>query len=193
MPDPNIATPPEGPPGTPPEGQPGTPPEGQLQLPTTPEELQALLQSETDKRVTQALQTAKAKMEAEFSQKIETEKAEAARLAKLTADQREKELFERQKTEFAQQQAAFQRQQMLNSTMLELQKESLPVNFAEYLLADTAEAVAANITDFKSKWQEALQKAVDDRLKGTTPKGGAKQDAPTGSFFDSINKNKIRN
>ena len=188
MPDPNTATQPEGQTGTPPEGQ-----NNQPQLPTSLEELQTLLQSETDKRVTQALNTAKAKWEAEFGEKLEIEKQEAARLAKLTAEQREKELFERQKADFAAQQAAFQREQMLNSTMIELQKESLPMQFAEYLLADSAETVAANITAFKSKWQEAVQKAVDDRLKGTTPKGGAKQDAPTGSFFDSINKNKIRN
>lgn len=188
MPDPN-ATQPEGQQGTPPEGQQNNQP----QLPATPEELQAMLQSETDKRVTQALNTAKAKWEAEFGEKLESEKKEAARLAKLTAEQREKELFEKQKQDFAAQQAAFQREQMLNSTMLELQKESLPVQFAEYLLADTAEAVAANITAFKGKWQEALQKAVDDRLKGTTPKGGGKQETPSGNFFDTINKNKIRN
>ena len=108
------------------EGQQGTPSEGQQQqLPTTAEEFNKLLQSETDKRVTQALQTAKAKWESEFSSKMETEKAEAARLAKLTADQREKELFEKQKQEFESQQKAFQREKLLNATMLELQKESL--------------------------------------------------------------------
>ena len=186
MPEPNA---------TPPEGQNGTPPEGQdnnLPLPGSPEELQALLQKETDKRVTQALNTAKAKWEAEFGEKLESEKKEAARLAKLTAEQREKELFEKQKAEFTKQQQAFQREQMLNSTMLELQKESLPVQFAEYLLADQAEQVVANIATFKSAWQEALQAAVDARLKGATPKGGANSDAPTGGFFDAINKNKIR-
>jgi small-conductance mechanosensitive channel len=177
------------------EGQNGTPPEGQnniQQLPTSLEELQVLLQRETDKRVTQALKTAKAKWETEFSEMLKTEKEEAARLAKLSAEQREKELFEKQKADFEKQQAAFRREQMLNSTMIELQKESLPVQFAEYLLSDTAEQVAANITTFKSKWQEALQKAVDDRLKGTTPKGGAKVDTPSSNFFDAITKNKIR-
>ena len=187
MPDPNTATQQEGQTGTPPEGQ-----NNQPQLPTSLEELQTLLQSETDKRVTQALNTAKAKWEAEFGEKLENEKQEAARLAKLTAEQREKELFERQKADFAAQQAAFQREQMLNSTMIELQKESLPVQFAEYMLADSAETVAANITAFKSKWQEAVQKAVDDRLKGATPKGGSKQESQTGGFLDAINKNKIR-
>ena len=174
------------------EGQQGTPSEGQQQLPTTTEELNKLLQSETDKRVTQALQTAKAKWESEFSTKLESEKAEAARLAKLTADQREKELFEKQKQEFESQQKAFQREKLLNATMLELQKESLPVNFADYIVADTVEQIAENIKTFKSAWQDALQKAVDDRLKGNTPKSGSKAEAPNTNFFDAITKNKIR-
>ena len=59
---------------TPPEGQAGTPPEGQQQqLPTTVEQLQALLQSETDKRVTSALQTAQAKWIAAYGVGSHTE------------------------------------------------------------------------------------------------------------------------
>ena len=185
MPEPN-ATHQEGP-GNPPV----TPPEGQ-QLPTTMEELNKLLQSEADKRVTSALQTAKAKWEAEFGAKLETEKAEAARLAKLSADQREKEIFERQKAELAQQQAEFQRQQLLSQTMLEMGKANLPVSFAKFLMADTAETVSENLAEFTKQWQEALQKAVDDRLKGTTPKAGGDKPASSNSFFDTIQNNKLR-
>lgn len=178
---------------TPPEGQTGTPPEGQqLQLPTTVEQLQALLQSESDKRVTNALKKYQEKMTAEFNTKLETEKTEAARLAKLTADQREKEVFDKQKAEFEKQQSAFNRERLLNATMVDMEKETLPVTFAEYLMADTAEQVAANIQTFKASWQEAIQKAVDERLKGTTPKAGTKAETSNTSFFDSINKNKIR-
>ena len=179
---------------TPIEGQEGTHQEGQTntKLPETAEELQAMLQKETDKRVTQALATAKTKWDAEFGEKLETEKKEAARLAKLTAEQREKELFEKQKSDFAKQQAEFQRSQMLNSAMIEMQKESLPVQFAEYLLDDTAEDVAANIASFKKDWQEALQKAVDDRLKGSTPKNGSKAETASSGFFEAITKNRIR-
>ena len=176
------------------EGQEGTHQEGQTntKLPETMDELQAMLQKETDKRVTQALTTAKTKWDTEFGEKLENEKKEAARLAKLTAEQREKEVFEKQKSDFAKQQAEFQRSQMLNSTMIELQKESLPVQFAEYLIADTAEDVAANITSFKKDWQEALQKAVDDRLKGSTPKNGSKVETASPGFFEAITKNRIR-
>jgi len=175
---------------TPPEGQPGTPPEGltDQKLPTTIEELQALLQSESDKRVTTALQTAQAK----FTAKLETEKTEAVRLAKMSADQRDKELFDKQKNDFVQQQSAFNREKLLNVTMVEMQKESLPILFAEHLLANTAEEVAENIKSFKTAWQDALQKAVDDRLKGTTPKAGSETKTTSHSFMDTINKNKIR-
>lgn len=179
------------------QGQAGTAPEGQqtntdLQLPTTPEELQKILQSETDKRVTQAIKTAQQKWEAEFGQKLESEKKEAARLAKLTAEQREKEVFEKQKADFEKQQKEFQKTQLLNETMVELQKESLPVNFAKHLLGETAEDVMENIKAFKQEWQDALQKAVDERLKGNTPKKGAADVKSSTNFMDAINKNKIR-
>ena len=175
-----------------PEGQarPVTP-EGQ-QLPTSMEDLNKLLQSETDKRVTSALQTAKSKWEAEFGVKLEHEKAEAARLAKLTTEQREKELFEKQKNEFDRERAEFQKAQLLSQTMLEMGTAGLPVNFAKFLIADTADAVKANLDEFKASWQEALQKAVDERLKGTTPKNGNETAASGINFYETIQKNKIR-
>ena len=175
---------------TQPEGQTVTPPEGQL--PSNLEDLNKLLQSETDKRVTSALQTARAKWESEFGAKLETEKAEAARLARLTAEQREKEIFEKQKSDFSKQQAEFQKQQLLNQTMLEMGTAGLPVTFAKFLMADTADAVKSNLDEFKTQWQDALQKAVDDRLKGTTPKTGTESAASTNSFYETIQKNKIR-
>ena len=49
----------------------------------TQEELDKMLQAETDRKVSKALETAKAKWEQEFSQKLEIEKSEAEKLAKL--------------------------------------------------------------------------------------------------------------
>ena len=173
------------------EGLNVTPPEGQ-QLPATQEELNKMLQSETDKRVTSALQTARAKWETEFNSKLESEKAEAARLAKLTAEQRERELFEKQKIEFTKQQREFQQQQLLNQTMLEMGNAALPVSFARFLMADTADQVKTNLDEFKTQWQQALQKAVDEKLKGTTPRTGTENAGAVNGFYETIQKNKIR-
>ena len=57
------------------------------QLPQTLEELQALLQKEGDKRVS----SARKKFESEFKSKLEAEREEAARLAKLSKAERERE------------------------------------------------------------------------------------------------------
>lgn len=157
-------------------------------LPQTVEELQAMLQRESDRRVTEA----RKKFEADFNAKLEKEKTEAARLAKLTKAEKEQEEFNRQKQEFEAQKAEFHKSQLLNQTMVTLQQESLPVNFAEYFMADSAEQIQENIKIFKQAWQEAIQKEVDNRLTTKTPKKGTQTSNIGMSFFDAIKQNKIR-
>ncbi|WP_194190323.1 DUF4355 domain-containing protein [Clostridium chrysemydis] len=144
----------------------------EIKLPQSIEELQALLQSEGDKRVASAIKKREEKLKADFEAKIEKEKAEAARLAKMTQAEREKAVLEAERKSFEAERKAFAKTQLLNQTMVELQKESLPVTFAEYMMADTAEEVIERINSFKKVWQEALQVAVDERIKSKTPKAG---------------------
>lgn len=54
-------------------------------------------QSEFDRRVTKAIETAKAKWDGEFEEKLSAKIAEANKLAKMTADEKAK--FEREKQE----------------------------------------------------------------------------------------------
>ena len=145
----------------------------EIKLPQTIEELQALLQSEGDRRVASAIKKREEKLKADYEAKMEQEKAEAVKLAKMTQAEREKATFEAERAKFEAERAEFQRTQLLNQTMLELQKENLPVSFAEYMMDDTAEKIAAKITDFKKLWQEEIQSAVDERIKSKTPKAGA--------------------
>ena len=58
----------------------------------TKDEVDKLLQSETDKRVTEALKTSRAKWESEYQEKLEKEKEEVERLSKLSAKEKEEEL-----------------------------------------------------------------------------------------------------
>lgn len=160
----------------------------ELKLPETVEELKAMLQKEADKRVS----SARKKFETEYNERLEKEKSEAARLAKLTKAEKEAEEFKRQKEEFEAQKAEFNKAQLLNQTMVNLQQENLPVNFAEYLMAESAEKINENIKIFKQAWQEAIQKEVDNRLTTKTPKMGTKNSKIGTSFFDAIKQNKVR-
>ena len=136
----------------------------------TQEEVDKLLQSETDRRVTQALKTAKAKWEKEFREKLEKEKKEAERLSKLSAEEREKELLKQKEEELAEKERAIRMKELHLDTIEVLAEEGLPVGFAEFLIKDDAETTNENIKKFKKVWQEALSKAVDERIKGKSPR-----------------------
>lgn len=136
----------------------------------TQEELDKLLQSETDKRVTQALKTAKAKWEKEYKEQLEREKKEAERLSKLSAEEREKELLKQKEKELAEKEKAIRMKELHLDTIEVLAEEGLPVGFAEFLIRGDAETTNENIKKFKKEWQEALSKAVDERIKGKSPR-----------------------
>jgi len=136
----------------------------------TQDEVDRLLQSEADKRVTEALKTARAKWEKEFREKLEKEKKEAERLSKLSAEEREKELLKQKEQELAEKEKAIRMKELHLDTIEVLAEEGLPVGFAEFLIKGDAETTNENIKKFKKEWQEALSKAVDERIKGKSPR-----------------------
>ena len=125
---------------------------------------------EADRRVTEALKTARAKWEKEFREKLEKEKKEAERLSKLSAEEREKELLKQKEQELAEKERAIRMKELHLDTIEVLAEEGLPVGFAEFLIKDDAETTNENIKKFKKDWQEALSKAVDERIKGKSPR-----------------------
>ena len=153
------------------------------------EEVDKMLQSETDKRVSQAIATAKAKWEEEFNQKLESEKSEALKLAKMNEEERYKMELEKQKAEFETEKKQFLRERMELETVKELSALNLPTDFAKYLLADTAEEIKQNIQTFKTHFEQALEKAVSEKLQGTTPKTSTNKDVKvvTKEEFNKLN------
>lgn len=129
------------------------------------------LQAETDKRVTEAIKTAQAKWQKEYEEKLENEKAEAARLAKMNADERAKAEFENQVKQFNEQQEKYNSERLTFECTRQLASESLPVEFADMLTGKDSESTLKNIETFKNAFSKAIEAAVTERLKGTTPKG----------------------
>lgn len=141
----------------------------------TQEELDAKLQSETDKRVSQAIKTAQEKWQTEYEAKLEKEKSEAQRLAQMSEeDKRQEELSKREK-ELADRENRIKNLELESQAKSEMSSNGLPVEFTNYVMGETAEQVKANITTFKSQWETAIEKAVNERLQGTTPKTATKQ------------------
>ena len=64
----------------------------------------------------------------------------------------------------------FEYEQRVNSTSKVLASNNLPIEFADFLIAENDEATTQRVDLFKNAFNEALEKAVNERLKGRTPK-----------------------
>jgi restriction endonuclease Mrr len=138
-------------------------------------------QSELDSIIEKRLGKEKAKWE----KKVKEEADEAARMAKMSEAEKQEALFTKRVQEFEEREAAFneaqaalQREKMLNETNKQLSERGLPLNFAEHIMADTAENTLANIDAFEKEWQAAINKAVDSKLRGSTPTSPVSKSKP---------------
>ena len=136
------------------------------------EEFDKALQSESDKRVNQALEKAKAEWQKDFESKLQAEKDEAARLAKMNADERAKAEFEKERKTFETERSKYQRDKLTYECSRQLGAAGLPIEFAEMLTGADAESTKSNIDAFGAKFNAAVEKAVTEQLKGKPPKGG---------------------
>ena len=141
----------------------------------TQEEFDKQLQSEADKRVTEALKTAKAKWESDYKDKLKKEKDEAARLAKMSAEDRAKEEFEKQKQDFEEERKQFERDRLELQVKKNLNEQGLNESFSSFLIGEDADSSLANIKAFKGAWDKALSEAVKEKLKGEPPKASPGQ------------------
>jgi hypothetical protein len=119
-----------------------------------------LLQSETDKRVTQALATQEKKHKRELS------------LSKLDDNAREKAEQANRIAELEEQLAAFTIERNKSELKSVLAARGLSAEFADILLInDDIEASQANIDRLDKLFKNAVKMEVEKRLAGSTPKG----------------------
>ena len=105
---------------------------------------------------------------AQWQKKTEEAKAEAERKAKLT----EAEKLAEERKEFERMKMQFEYEQRVNSTSKVLASNNLPIEFADFLIGDSDEATTQRVDLFKNAFNEALEKALTERLRGNTPKVG---------------------
>ena len=139
--------------------------EAQEQETYTKEELLALIQSESDRRVTQALETQKKKYEKQLS------------LSKLDGDEREKAEKDSRIAELEEQLAAFQIEKNKSELKSVLSARGLSAEFADILnISDDIAASQANIDKLDKLFKAAVKAEVEKRLAGSTPPGGKNND-----------------
>lgn len=126
----------------------------------TQEEVLALLQSETDKRVTAALKTQQKKYEKQLS------------LSKLDGDERAKAEKDNRIAELEEQLAQFQIERNKSELKSVLGSRGLSAEFADIVaITDDIEASQANIDKLDKLFKAAVKAEVEKRLAGDAPKG----------------------
>lgn len=126
----------------------------------TEDEVLALIQSETDKRVSQALKTQQKKHEKELS------------LTKLDGDERAKAEKDNRIAELEEQLALFTIERNKSELKSVLSTRGLSAEFADIIVInDDIEASQANINKLDKLFKEAVKIEVEKRLAGSAPKG----------------------
>lgn len=158
-------------PGTEPSTEPGTEPS---QTPSFDDLLKdKAYQSEFDKRMAKGLETAKTKWQAEQAKAIEDAKTEAEKLAKMNAEQKAQYEREKQEADFNKRMSELTTRELKAEAKDTLASEGLPLELADVLNYTDAEACKKSIESVKTAFQSAVEKAVNEKLKGKgAPKTG---------------------
>ena len=154
----------------------------------TQEEVNAIL----EKRLSREIKKIEAEKQKAMELELKAELEEAEKLAKMSEAERvkakaEKERikFEKERKKFEEEMRAFNQERMLNTTMTTLSEKNLPVEFASFLRADNAEQIMENIAIFGKHFNESVEKAVTERLRGKTPQ--------TSTVNNNFNMNELKN
>ena len=152
-------------------------------------------QAEFDRRVGKALETNRSKMQADIEAKIQEARTEAEKLAKMNAEQKAEYEKEKREKELADREASITKRELAATAKEQLAEKGLPLSLADVLNYSSAEACAASIDAVGKAFQEAVEKAVEERLSGGKPprkaddKAAYTMDQIKAMSPDEINKN----
>ena len=146
----------------------------------TEEDVQALLQQEGDRRVSQALKKQKKEME--------TQLAEAEKLRNMDEAQKKEYEYTQRLQQLEQKERDFTlAQNKLEDTKI-MANRGLPVDFVDYIVAEEAETMMDNITRFERAFKGAVADAVAKKISTPSPQSASvQQTGLTKEAFKKLN------
>ncbi len=126
-------------------------------------------QSEFDKRISKALETAKAKWETDKQTELENAKTEAEKLAKMNAEQKAKYAEEKRLAELEKREKDITTRELKAQAYETLAEKGMPKELVEILNYTDAEACNKSIEAVGKAFQAAVEKAVNEKLRGGKP------------------------
>lgn len=114
----------------------------------------------------------KTKWQKEHEADVEEAKNEAAKLARMSAKEREEAENKKKLDDIAKREANLNRRELEVATKTELVNSDLPESFLDVVIGKDAESTKENIKKVKELFDKEVQSEVTNRLKTDLPKAG---------------------
>mgnify|MGYP003091022068 CR=1 FL=1 len=126
-------------------------------------------QAEFDRRVQKAVNTAVTKAQQKLQALADENLSEAEKLAKMTKEEKAQYLQQKKEKELINREAEITRKELMAEAKNTLVEKKLPAGLADVLNYADADSCSKSISAVEKAFQEAVETAVQDRLKGGKP------------------------
>ena len=126
-------------------------------------------QAEFDRRVQKAVNTAVTKAQQKWQALADENLSEAEKLAKMTKEEKAQYLQQKKEKELINREAEITRKELRAEAKNTLVEKKLPAGLADVLNYADADSCSKSISAVEKAFQEAVETAVQDRLKGGKP------------------------
>lgn len=99
----------------------------------------------------------------------EAKENEAKKLAKMNADEKQKYQLDQREQELANREKAIARKELTAEAKAMLSERDLPVELVNVVDLTSAETVSESVAVLQKSWEQAVQKGVQEKLKGKAP------------------------
>ncbi len=137
--------------------------------PTFDEMLQSGYQVEFDERIQNAVDSAVKEAQEKWKVLTDDQVSEAEKLAKMNAQEKKDYMQQKKEKELNDREAALTKKELMATAKNTLTEKGMPLELAEVLNYKDAEACNHSIATVEKAFQSAVEKAVDERLKGDKP------------------------
>lgn len=140
-------------------------------------------QSEFDRRISRALETARGKWAQETERRIERARAEAEKLARMSGEERMAHDLALREAALNEREGAIARRELRAEAAKLIAERRLPPELADALCYESAESVNASLDAAERAFQSAVQCGVEERMRGRLP--AAARSARNGDVSDA--------
>lgn len=136
----------------------------------------------TQKEVNEFIQERLAREQAKWEKRVEEEKTEAEKLAKMKADEKAKYQEEKRLEALEQRERDITTRELKAQAYETLAEKNMPKELVDILNYESAETCNASIEAVEKAFQSAVEKAVNEKLRGGNPPKGTNSTNETNTF-----------